>query len=45
MRLLLFVSVFGILISVAVLIIVIMKAKKDEREETPPKMRHPRDEN
>jgi hypothetical protein len=29
MRLLLFVSVFGILISVAVLIIVIMKAKKD----------------
>jgi hypothetical protein len=29
MRLLLFVSVFGILISVAVLIIVLMKAKKD----------------
>ncbi len=36
MRLLLFVSVFGILVSVAVLIIVIMKAKKDE---TPPKVR------
>jgi len=36
MRLLLFVSVFGILVSVAVLIIVIMKAKKDE---TPPKIR------
>jgi hypothetical protein len=36
MRLLLFVSVFGILISVAVLIIVIMKAKKDG---APPKMR------
>jgi hypothetical protein len=29
MRLLLFVSVFGILVSVAVLIVVIMKAKKD----------------
>ena len=42
MRLLLFVSVFGILISIAVLIIVIMKARKDG---TPPKMRHPRDEN
>lgn len=42
MRLLLFVSVFGILVSVAVLIIVLMKAKKDD---TPPKMRHPRDEN
>ena len=39
MRLLLFVSVFGILISVAVLIIVIMKAKKDE---TPPKVRTPK---
>jgi len=36
MRLLLFVSVFGILVSVAVLIIVIMKAKKDS---TPPKDR------
>jgi hypothetical protein len=42
MRLLLFVSVFGILISVAVLIIVIMKAKRDE---APPKMKHPRDDN
>jgi len=36
MRLLLFVSVFGILVSVAVLIIVIMKAKRDE---TPPKIK------
>ena len=36
MRLLLFVSVFGILVSIAVLIIVIMKAKKDS---TPPKDR------
>ena len=36
MRLLLFVSVFGILVSVAVLIIVIMKAKKDD---APPKPR------
>jgi hypothetical protein len=36
MRLLLFVSVFGILVSVAVLIVVIMKAKKDG---TPPKMK------
>jgi hypothetical protein len=36
MRLLLFVSAFGILISLAVLIIVIMKAKKDE---TPPRTR------
>lgn len=33
MRLLLFVSAFGILVSIAVLIVVIMKAKKDE---TPP---------
>jgi len=41
MRLLLFVSAFGILISIAVLIIVIMKAKKDE---TPPKMKRSRDE-
>jgi hypothetical protein len=41
MRLLLFVSVFGILISIAVLIVVIMKAKKDE---TPPKMKRARDE-
>ena len=40
MKLLLFVSVFGILLSVAVLIIVIMKAKKDG---TPPKMRGSRD--
>ena len=38
MQLLLFVSAFGILISVAVLIIVIIKAKKDEK---PPKMRPP----
>lgn len=36
MRLLLFVSAFGILISLAVLIMVIIKAKK---EETPPKVR------
>jgi fructose-specific phosphotransferase system IIC component len=36
MRLLLFVSAFGILISIAVLIAVILKAKKDQ---TPPKMR------
>lgn len=36
MRLLMFVSALGILISIAVLIIVIMKAKKDE---TPPKVR------
>ncbi len=36
MRLLMFVSVFGILISVAVLIVVIIKAKKDE---TRPKVR------
>ena len=36
MRLLLFVSVFGILVSIAVLIIVIIKAKKDE---TPPKVK------
>ena len=36
MRLLLFVSAFGILISLAVLIVVIMKAKKDE---TPPRSR------
>ncbi len=41
MRLLLFVSVFGILVSVAVLIIVIMKAKRDE---TPPKMKGGRSE-
>jgi hypothetical protein len=34
MRLLLFVSVFGILVSIAVLIVVIIKAKKDE---IPPK--------
>jgi hypothetical protein len=36
MRQLLFVSAFGILISLAVLIMVIMKAKKDS---TPPKMK------
>ena len=36
MRLLLFVSAFGILISLAVLIIVIIKAKKND---TPPKLR------
>ena len=40
MRLLLFVSVFGILISVAVLIVVIMKAKKDE---APPKSKPGKD--
>lgn len=42
MRLLMFVSALSILISIAVLIIVIMKAKKDE---TPPKMRSPREDN
>jgi hypothetical protein len=36
MRLLMFVSVLGILVSIAVLIIVIIKAKKDE---TPPKVK------
>ena len=36
MRLLLFVSAFGILVSLAVLIFVIIKAKKDE---TPPKVK------
>lgn len=36
MRLLLFVSAFGILISLAVLIIVIIKAK---RNDSPPKLR------
>ncbi len=41
MRLLMFVSALGILLSIAVLIIVIMKAKKDE---TPPKMKPPRPE-
>lgn len=41
MRLLMFVSVFGILVSVAVLIVVIIKAKKDE---TPPKVKNPRHE-
>jgi hypothetical protein len=40
MRLLLFVSAFGILISLAVLIMVIMKAKKDS---TPPKMKPSKD--
>jgi hypothetical protein len=39
MRLLLFVSVLGILISVAVLIVVIIKAKKNE---PPPKTRSDR---
>jgi hypothetical protein len=42
MRLLLFVSVFGILVSVAVLIVVIMKAKKDE---APPKIRRQAEDN
>jgi hypothetical protein len=41
MRLLLFVSVFGILVSIAVLIVVLMKAKKDQ---TPPKVRGQEDE-
>jgi hypothetical protein len=36
MRLLLFVSALGILISIAVLIMVIIKAKKDQ---TPPKVK------
>lgn len=36
MRLLMFVSALGILLSIAVLIIVIMKARKDE---TPPKVK------
>ncbi len=36
MRLLFFVAVFGILVSVAVLIVVLMKAKRDQ---TPPKMK------
>jgi len=40
MRLLLFVSVFSMLVSIAVLIIVLMKAKKDQ---TPPKIRGSRD--
>jgi hypothetical protein len=42
MKLLLFVSAFGILLSIVVLIMVLLKAKKDE---TPPKMRTPRDDN
>jgi hypothetical protein len=42
MRLLLFVSVLGILVSIAVLIMVLIKAKKDE---TRPKARPPRDDN
>lgn len=41
MRLLLFVSAFGILISLAVLIVVIIKAKNDA---TPPKAKHPKEE-
>lgn len=36
MRLLMFVSALGILLSIAVLIMVIIKAKKDE---TPPKLK------
>jgi hypothetical protein len=40
MRLLMFVSALGILLSIAVLIMVIIKAKKDE---TPPKMKPGRD--
>ena len=40
MRLLLFVSAFCILVSIAVLIVVIMKAKKDE---TPPRIRGQKD--
>jgi hypothetical protein len=40
MRLLLFVSAFGILISLAVLIVVIMKAKKDS---SLPKMKSSKD--
>ena len=42
MRLLMFVCALGILVSIAVLIIVLIKAKKDE---TPPKMKTPRDDN
>ena len=42
MRLLLFVSALGILVSIAVLILVLIKAKKDEAQ---PKMRPPRDDN
>ncbi|GEM_PF-1129540 len=41
MRLLLFVSAFGILLSLAVLIVVIIKSKKDA---TPPKMKNPESE-
>lgn len=41
MKLLLFVSALGILISIAVLIMVLIKARKDE---TPPRIR-PRDDN
>ena len=41
MRLLLFVSAFGILVSIAVLIVVIIKAKKDE---APPKAKPSRHE-
>lgn len=44
MRLLMFVSVLGILISIAVLLLVLIKAKKDERDKTPPRIR-PNDEN
>lgn len=40
MRLLMFVSALGILLSIAVLIIVIMKARKDE---TPPKVKPGKD--
>jgi len=42
MRLLLFVSAFGILISIAVLIVVIIKAKRSD--DTPPKMKPSRHE-
>ena len=42
MRLILFVSVLGILISIAVLLMVLIKAKKDENR--PPKLR-PHDDN
>jgi preprotein translocase subunit SecG len=43
MRLLLFVCMFGILVSVAVLIVVLMV--KTKRDDTPPKIRGSRDDN
>jgi hypothetical protein len=44
MRLLMFVSALGILVSIAVLIMVLLKAKRDkEKEETPPRIRGLRD--